>query len=439
MSQSTFVEKVRQAIESHRLLSPGAKVIVGISGGADSVALFMALHTLGYDCVAAHCNFQLRGDESMRDEMHTHALVNGIGKTIETIRFNVNDYIASRPRPTSMEMACRELRYEWFEKLRQSHRAEAIAVAHNADDNAETLLLNLFRGTGIAGLKGMLPINDRHIIRPLLHCSRQEIESYLRLTSTGYVTDSSNLTTDFTRNRLRNAVIPLIRTSFPNAPKAIGTTLDNMRASYSFYRRMIAEKRSHYTTADGSLRLRELLEREPDSALLLHEWLSSRGLTADNIRSLMQCADISGRRFHTDNGYFYTDRGLLRFAHPTAEIPPLLESIFSISRSPVADFKPSGSRMEAYFDIGILSHGPLKVRYWQPGDRVKPYGMHGSRKVSDIFSDMKVPVGIKDRIPLLTCGGDIVWIAPLRASSLYPVTSATKEFLTVRYIGPKLF
>ena len=171
-----FLNRIKDYMATHHMPQQGCKVLVALSGGADSVALLHVLLQLGYECVAAHCNFHLRGDESMRDERFTRTLCQQLGTRLEVRHFDVPARMATDG--SSLEMACRDLRYEWFEDLRRNENCEAIAVAHHRDDNIETLLLNLLRGTGITGIAGIKPVNG-HIVRPMLCVSRNEIESYL--------------------------------------------------------------------------------------------------------------------------------------------------------------------------------------------------------------------------------------------------------------------
>ena len=190
MENRGFEEKVAVYISENRLFDIGSRVLVTVSGGADSVALLCLLNGLGYDCVAAHCNFHLRGEESMRDERFVRALCGKLGVECVVRDFDVPAYMAEHK--VSMEMACRELRYGWFEEVRESSGCAVIAVAHHSDDSVETFFLNMLRGCGIAGLAGIKPVNGR-IVRPFLCVSRADIEEYLQEIRQDYIVDSTNL------------------------------------------------------------------------------------------------------------------------------------------------------------------------------------------------------------------------------------------------------
>lgn len=203
-------------------------VVVGVSGGADSTALLLALVATGVRVHPLHCNFHLRGEESMRDQRAVEKLCSSLELPLRVVDFDVDGYRAQHPG-TSVEMACRDLRYDVFDEEVLQTGAQRVAVAHNADDNAETLLLNLFRGSGVTGLRGMLPDTGR-VVRPLLSVSRSEIEAYLEENKVEYVVDSSNLSSDYRRNFIRNEIFTLIEREWKGVKGAMRTTLENLRS-----------------------------------------------------------------------------------------------------------------------------------------------------------------------------------------------------------------
>ncbi len=202
-------------------------VIATVSGGTDSIAMLAALCSTGVKVTAAHCNFHLRGEESMRDEQHVRDICFLLGVELITIDFDVDEYMASH-KGISVEMACRELRHQWFDSLLSELNADRIVTGHNADDNIETLFLNLMRGSGTSGLRGMLPDTGK-IWRPLLSFHRPEILKYLEEKDIGYVTDSTNLQSDYRRNFLRNEIIPQLRTRWAGFDKALDRSLSLLR------------------------------------------------------------------------------------------------------------------------------------------------------------------------------------------------------------------
>ncbi len=227
MSASTS-KKIEKAVGEALKRAGATRVLAAVSGGPDSVALLSALRSVsGIDLMAAHCNFHLRGEESRRDELEVEKLCVRLGVDLIKTDFNVAEYMKLH-KGTSIEMACRELRYRWFSTLLEKFGFQRVATGHNSDDNAETLFLNLLRGSGTTGLRGMAPDNGT-VIRPLLEVSRKEILEYLENIGLGYVTDSSNLSSDYRRNFLRNEIFPALRTRWAGADTAISRTLHNIR------------------------------------------------------------------------------------------------------------------------------------------------------------------------------------------------------------------
>lgn len=427
MTKSSFTEKV--AREAKRLIDADSTVIVGLSGGADSVALLDLLVSLGYRCVATHCNFHLRGDESDRDEDVARSHATRLG-----VEFLKTDFdVPTRQKSTgeSVEMACRSLRYEWWKGLRQQLGNALIAVAHHRDDNIETFFLNLMRGSGIAGLKGMLP-RTGDIVRPMLGCTRQEIEEYCTERNLHYIVDSTNLENDYRRNRLRNIIIPEIERQFPGAVEGIARSIGCLGGNYEFYHDCVKSAGDKYMSPDGSIDVAAIIDGEQHPRMVLFEIVSPLGLNMTHVDNILNCAAYSGLTF----GNYILDRGILR--QPSRET--VTERIvnltddpeFKVTVSPRSDFSPTRDQMTIYLDTKVLEGDPVfTVRPWREGDRIAPFGMKGTRKVSDLFSDAKLSVDEKKRVSILTRNDEILWVIGLRASRHFPVTAATARYLTV--------
>ena len=217
-------------IREHQLVEPDDKILVALSGGADSVALLLVLLQAGFHCEAAHCNFHLRGKESDRDEKFVRDLCRSQSIRLHTKDFDTMAY--AREKGISIEMAARELRYGYFEELRTDWRFDKIAVAHHRDDNVETLLLHLVRGTGLKGLTGMRYRNG-YVIRPMLDTSREEIERYLAGEGQSYVTDSTNLETEAVRNKIRLEFLPMMKTVNPSILDTLQDTIRHVEDAYT--------------------------------------------------------------------------------------------------------------------------------------------------------------------------------------------------------------
>ena len=437
---------VADAIRRHRLLDRGDRVVVALSGGADSVALLSVLVDQGYDCVAAHCNFHLRGEESQRDMRHARDVCRRLGVDLAVKDFDVAARCAATGE--SVEMACRSLRYEWFDELLTREHARALAVGHHREDNVETIMLNQLRGTGIDGMLGIRYRRD-YVIRPMLDCTREQIESYLAARGLTYVTDSSNLSDAHLRNCLRNHVIPELERYFPDAWKGILATAANLRAAASIYHKVIEDYRRHYVGADGRIDLSGLVaEAGEDAPAVLRELLRDAGITAAQCGDMVASCGRSGLRFEAADctTVVELDRGVLSVCRSG---PPGRDDVYAvslsrdilspvnlrISRHDISEFRPVRDPDTIYLDISALDDSrPWTLRRWRRGDRISPYGMKGSRLVSDLFSDAKYSAADKRAAWLLTCGDEVVWVVGLRASRLFAVTPLTRTYLKIKYI-----
>lgn len=441
MKDQNLVSRVRETIAREGILRPDARVIVALSGGADSVALLRVLLELGYDCLAAHCNFHLRGDESTRDMKFVQRLCAELDVDLAVTDFDV----AARRRETgeSVEMACRSLRYEWFDGLLERERAQAIAVGHHREDNVETLLLNMLRGTGPRGLCGMRHRNG-YVVRPMLDCSRTDIEDYLHSKGADWVDDSSNASCDYRRNRLRNNIIPAIEADFDGAVQAMTRTMAQVTDSMRLYDALVAERAALYR--DGSdILLGRLVEAERQPRMLLFEMLRGEGFNMSVVEDIIAGSASSGLTFTSSTGAvreLSRGRLTLRDADTDAAAVPvsLRRDVLSpvhitVERLPVARFKPERDPQVAYFDARLADCDDLYIRPWQRGDRIRPYGMDGSKLVSDLMGDAGYTAAQKRRVRLLCCGDEILWVIGLRASSLHTVGPGTKEFLRLTLTG----
>ncbi len=281
-------------IHQHQLLLPNQLVLVACSGGADSVALLRILLDLNYPCHVLHCNFHLRGDESLRDEQFVRQLCEQWACPLSVKHFDTEAYATDNK--LSIETAARELRYAWFEQMRQESQAQAIAVAHHEDDNIETCLLHLIRGTGIQGLTGMKPKNG-FVVRPMLPCKRKDIEAYLSGQGIEYVTDSSNLQTNYTRNKIRHCLIPLLQEINPSFLQIMPGNMQNFRATEHIYARYVAQqKKIWYQQKEGQILINlDGLKQQIEAETLLFEWIKEFKIHPAEIGKILHAQ--TGKRF----------------------------------------------------------------------------------------------------------------------------------------------
>ena len=441
-----FQAKVERFIQRHGLLTGKRLVLVGLSGGADSVALLGVLVRLGYPCRALHCNFHLRGAESDRDEAFARQFADSLGVPFLKVDFDTRGYAAIHQE--SIEMAARSLRYRWFEEQRQAFNAEAIAVAHHRDDSVETLLMNLLRGSGIRGLGGIRPRNGQ-VVRPLLAVSRAEIEEWLQTQGWGYVTDSSNLSDAYTRNFIRLRVLPLLEQLNPAARETIARSAAHLSAAEQLYAYTVEEARKAVFVTADSLSI-EALMRYPSPETLLYEWLRPLGFSRIVVGELFESlTGLSGKQFYSATHQVLKDRDRLYIAplqEPSAwqpiEIPvatgeltqPLHLSFQLMERT--SDFQLERASDAAYFDAEKLP-GRLTLRLPQKGDWFVPFGMRGRKKLSDFFADQKMNRWEKLRQPLLCAGESIVWVVGRRTDDRFRVGEETKMIFSVKKIGQR--
>ena len=431
--------KVEKYIEKHQLLEKGSTVLVALSGGADSVALLLVLHNLGYKCEAMHCNFHLRGEESNRDEMFVTALCQKLGIALHIVHFDTEEY--AKRHGISIEMAARELRYEAFEKQRKQSGAQAIAVAHHRDDSAETLLLNLIRGTGIKGLRGIQPKNG-NIVRPLLCVGREDIIEYLKWRGQDFVTDSTNLTSDYTRNKIRLEVIPKLAEINPSIKESLAQTAQRISEAELIYRQAIEEAVKR-VKKENCIDI-ELLKKEVAPTTLLHEMLSPLGFNSAQVEDIYNSIESEGSRQFTATEWCVTkdrskfiitpkeefEQADITLPHEgTVETP---QGTLTISLSLFNGDIPK-QRNIACLDIEKL-HLPLILRKIHNGDRFAPFGMRGTKLVSDYLTDRKKSLIEKQAQLVVTdAKGEIVWLVNERPSSRCCISESTKRILILEW------
>lgn len=437
----TVQEKVHHFIAKHQLLLQQSKVIVGLSGGADSVAMLHYLVNAGYTCIAAHCNFHLRNEESNRDEQFVKNICQKWNIQLEVIDFDTEKIAAERK--ISIEMAARDLRYEWFEQLRHNYGAESIAVAHHRDDNVETFLLNIIRGTGIRGLSGMAPKNNK-IIRPFLCISRVEIEEYVLKNDLSFVVDHTNAETIYLRNKIRLELLPWLENINPSVRDSIERTSNQLNDVEQIYLAEIERYRALFVTKIDAIIYISIAQicAFPQSATLLFELLQpykfSRSVCVEILESFN---GISGKRFYSTDYVLVKDRTQLIIKKKevvediVVEITEGKQFInYPISMSfdylKIKDFCPENNKNSAYFDAAKLTY-PLTLKHWKQGDWFVPFGMKGKKKLSDYFSDHKYDLIQKQEVWVLCSGNDIIWLVGERSDNRFRVDENTKIILQI--------
>lgn len=434
--------KVADFIEREELLSRDGLHLVALSGGADSVALLLVMKELGYRIEAAHCNFHLRGEESNRDEEFVKMLCKRHNVPIHLIHFDTEEYASLHQ--VSIEMAARDLRYQYFHQLCHDIGADSVCVAHHRDDAIETFLMNLIRGAGIHGLTGIRPKNGQ-IIRPLLCVSRQEIEDYLHSKGQDFVTDSTNLIDDVVRNKIRLRVLPLLRVINPNVANNIDKTANYLRQAEKILDNELSVQKSsliqnNEVYESQSVAISQLLQL-PSPELFLHEWLTQMGFNSSQTEQIFtHLIGQSGREFSSPTHTLIIDRNQLvveplKSPMKTMKIPETghyrytddLRFSFIISD----DVKISKSDNSITLDTEKVQF-PLTIRSLQPGDTFCPFGMKCHKLVSDFLTDRKMNILEKRRQLVVTdAKGEIIWLVGLRTDNRYKVEKKTRSVLRI--------
>lgn len=410
---------VRNYIAQNHLLQADLPVIVALSGGADSVALMTLLSELKYNIIALHCNFHLRGNESDRDEQFVIHLCKERGIRLYIKHFDTREY--SQKKGISIEMAARELRYEWFNQMQQEMKAQCIAVAHHKDDQAETILLNLIRGTGMRGLTGIKPKRD-NIVRPLLCVSRQDIEQYLKQKGQSFVTDSTNMEREATRNILRLDIIPQLKAINPRITDSLAETCRIMQGSLNIYIKGIEAEFQRLAISQTTFPL-AVLKDESNASTLLHEWLEGKGFTSTQEKEVMLSAQSEpGKVWESATHRLLRDRETLILKERNEESAQI-----TIQQEIVTEIGETGCGI-AYLDADLVTQ-PVTLRQVRQGDSFVPFGMKGRRLVSDFLTDLKLNRFQKEEQQVAMCGEDIVWVVGLRSDNRYRVTDKTKHIL----------
>ena len=426
------------------LCRPEHRILLAVSGGIDSVVMAQLFKAAGYDCVIAHCNFQLRGEDSNLDESFVRSLAGTLGFQIFVKRFKVEAEM--QQGGISLQMAARDLRYAWFEELLDKQALDRVATAHNKNDAVETFFLNLARGSGIRGLKGISPRRGK-IIRPLLFATRLQIESYQQEKRLLFREDASNLETKYQRNKIRHDVLPVLEQINPGFMETMEANMERLGEVCQIFQQTVDRVRGElFQEKQGKIsmdtaRLRELTPL----GTWLYELFSPYGFTpsqCEGIRNIMDAGP--GRQSISTSHRLYKDRDQMFLVPAERQAferyyldDPEKESVLPfpmdmevLERSELSQIP--GDPMIACLDLDEIQF-PLSIRRWTYGDYFYPLGMDQIKKLSDFFVDTKVPVPEKERTWIMASGKKIVWIMGHRIDHRFRITPSTSRVLKLRF------
>ena len=416
------------------------KLLIAFSGGVDSVVLCDLLTKAGYHFDLAHCNFQLRGTEANDDTSFCETYAKLIHAKCHTIYFNTKNYAVENK--LSIQMAARELRYKWFKELISEHGYTYLLTAHHANDNAETLFVNLTRGTGIKGLQG-IPEKQNNTIRPLLFATKEMIKNYAKKHNIQFREDSSNQEVKYKRNFIRHQIIPELKKLNPILEETLNTSIHYFKQSSQIVTQFCKSKFNDICEENNE-RLKiniALLLSEPQKETLLFEWLHPKGFKTNQIEQLtivLSDKNKVGKFFESSTHQLAVDRTYLIVKKKTNEINTTEFKINSISDTTHLPIKlvleeikqTSFTNNKNELFISVTDHFfPLTLRKWKTGDKFQPFGMNGFKKLSDYFKDQKLSKFDKEAVWILESNQQIICIVGYRMDNRFKVTNESNQIL----------
>ncbi|MDQ1086817.1 tRNA lysidine(34) synthetase TilS [Siphonobacter sp. SORGH_AS_1065] len=424
-------------INERKLFSSTHRLLVAVSGGLDSVVLTKLLQQAGFSFAIAHVNFQLRGQESFRDELFVQTLAESYQVPLYIERFDTKTIALQSGLST--QLTARNLRYDWFEKIRVKEHFDWILTAHHLNDSLETLLMNLTRGTGLSGIRG-IPEKNGFITRPLLGFNRTQLHQYAQEQGLSWVEDSSNEKDDYQRNQLRHHVVPLLEKLNPSLTQTLRHTLDRLQAAERFIDQQLGVFKQKVT--QNSVIPFTVLEAFPEPLLVLSETLKAYHFTYQQSKAIYENRFAQpGKRYSSPSHLLVLDRQqwILQsnsdralHSYEISTVPFSMNTpFFSLTLQWVENFSFSSDAHVVFLDASLLDF-PLQLRLWESGDWFCPLGMKGKKqKISDFLINQKVSVLEKESLYLLESKGNIVWVTGKRLDDRYKITENTTQILRV--------
>ncbi len=436
-------DRFKKFIAENNLIKPGDRILLAVSGGIDSMIMADLFLRLGNKIGIAHCNFSLRGKESDKDEELVRKFASDNNIPFYSSKFETKAY--ARKNGLSVQMAARELRYTWFEEIRKINGYDFIAVAHNLNDNIETLIINLTRGTGITGLTGMRPSINK-IIRPLLFATRRDITDYCNEKKLIFREDKSNAETKYTRNKIRHIIIPVLKEINPSIETTLNETAERLTGINEIVSEFISALKERISVQKGEFIAFNvsLLKVEMHNKAVLFELFKPYGVNNSMLKDLVSVIEgKTGAQIFTNTHRIIKNRKEIIVSHEVIEDDTFwcIKSIREFRKVPVIasagyinftkKFEISDDPLIACIDSEKISF-PFIIRKWKAGDFFYPLGMKQKKKLSDYFIDNKYSRFDKEKILIMESDGKIVWIVGDRIDNRFRITNSTKKALIIK-------
>ncbi|MBI2280014.1 MAG: tRNA lysidine(34) synthetase TilS [Bacteroidetes bacterium] len=435
-----MIKKFEKYYQKNELFAKTDNILLTVSGGRDSVAMVNLFHQAKLNFGIAHCNFKLRRKEADKDEQFVKNLAEKLNVPFYTVSFNTKEFADANKLST--QMAARELRYFWFEEIRKKNNYQFIATAHHKNDVAETLLINLTKGTGLSGLHGIVNKKDK-IIRPLLCFNRNEIDDFVDKNNLPFREDKSNEETKYVRNKIRHKIIPELEKINPSFIEIIFKETQQFAELEQLIETKISEERKKcfFVNAENiEIDILKLNKLNPIKTYLFY-FLNPFGFNADDVSDVMNSLKKqSGKKFMSKTHQIIKDRNkliisVLKDVEYKEFVVNKLEDFSSLPFHLTAKFVSKDSlkaikkdKNFAYLNAAKINF-PLRIKKWQKGDKFKPFGMKGIKKLSDFFIDEKLSLFEKENVWLLTLNNKIVWVVGYRIDDDFKLTEKTKQVL----------
>lgn len=437
-----MVNRFIQYVKEHNLFENNQTILLAVSGGIDSMILCDLFLKSNFKFAIAHCNFHLRGEESNRDERFVREYAQKNNIKIHVKDFDTYSYMKEKGK--SMQVSAREMRYSWFNELLKEEGYSYIATGHHIDDSIETFFMNILRGTGIAGLHGILQ-KVNLVIHPLLFTGRAEIVNYQKENKLEFVEDSSNATTKYTRNKIRHELIPLVKEIAPNFDKIISKEIERFRETEVVFRSVINDAKTELLEIENQtikISIEKLKSYVPQK-IFMYEILSDFGFNEATINSIEDALlETSGKQFYSETHRLVKDRDYLLIV----KNKPQNLNQYLIEESQTSVYSPIILHMEILKDlqyvkipknkeVAMLDYDkltfPLILRKWKKGDSFFPYGLQGEKKISEFYKNLKYSILDKENQWLLCSENDIIWVVGQRIDDRYKITKSTKTIYKI--------